>query len=166
VRRTLAPRGQTPLLDYWDRRDRISAISCITLSPLLGRPGLYLELLPLNKTAHGEEVAAFLAALRRELRGRFTVVWDRSKIHRRSKVVKAWLAEHPEVVVEDFPGYAPTLNADEWVWSGTKYGRLSNLAAWDSEELWDHIVMALIDRKFQPGMLNAFLGEAGVPVAA
>src|SRR4051812_4988388 len=30
VRRTLAPRGQTPVLDAWDRRDRWSAISCIT----------------------------------------------------------------------------------------------------------------------------------------
>ena len=39
---------------------------------------------------------SFLARLRRELRGPFTVVWDRSKIHSRSKVVKAWLARHPE----------------------------------------------------------------------
>src|SRR5262249_43402792 len=46
VRRTLAPRGQTPVLDAWDRRDRISAISCLTLSPQQGRPGLYFELLP------------------------------------------------------------------------------------------------------------------------
>ena len=166
VRRTLAPRGQTPVVDCWDRRDRISAISCITLSPLLGRPGLYFALLPVNQTVHGEEVVAFLKELRRELRGPFTVVWDRSKIHSKSKVVKAWLARHPEVVVEDFPGYAPMLNPDEWVWSWTKYGRLSNLAAWDAEELWDHIVMALIDLKFQPGMLNAFIEEAGIPVAA
>jgi transposase len=166
VRRSLAPRGQTPVLDCWDRRDRISAISCISLSPLLGRPGLYFELLPLNETVHGEQMVAFLEQLRRELGGPFTVVWDRSKIHSRSKAVKAWLAEHSEVVVEDFPGYAPTLNPDEWVWSWTKYGRLSNLAAWDADELWDHIIMALIELKFQPGMLNAFLAAAGVPVAA
>jgi transposase len=166
VRRTLAPRGRTPVLDCWDRRDRISAISCITLSPVLGRPGLYFELLPVNQTAHGEEVVAFLGALRRQLRGPFTVVWDRSNIHSKSKVVKAWLARHPEVMVEDFPGYAPELNPDEWVWGWTKYGRLSNLAAWDAEELWDHIVMALVDLKFQPRMLNAFLAEADVPVAA
>jgi transposase len=165
VRRTLAPRGQTPVLDCWDRRDRISVISCITLSPVAGRPGLYFELLPLNETAHGGEVVAFLAALRRQLRGPFTVVWDRSNIHSKAKVVKAWLTEHPEVV-EDFPGYAPELNPDEWVWSWTKYGRLSNLAAWDADELWDHIVMELIDLKFQPRMLNAFLEEAGLPMAA
>jgi transposase len=166
VRRTLAPRGQTPVLDCWDRRDRISVISCITLSPGVGRPGLYFELLPVNHNAHAEEVVAFLGALRRQLRGPFTVVWDRSKIHSRSKAVKAWLLKHSEVVVEDFPGYAPTLNPDEWVWSWTKYGRLCNLAAWDADELWDHIVMALIDLKFQPKILNGFVAEAGVPVAA
>jgi transposase len=166
VRRSLAPRGQAPILDCWDRRDRIAAISGITLSPRLGRPGLYFELLPVNATVHGEEVVAFLEQLRRQLRGPFTVIWDRSKIHSRSKVVKAWLAKHTEVMVEDFPGYAPTLNPDEWVWSWTKYGRLSNLAAWDADELWEHVIMALIDLKFRPRMLNAFLSAAGIPIAA
>jgi transposase len=166
VRRTLAPRGQTPVLSCWDRRDRLSAISCITLSPWQGRPGLYFELLPVNRTVHGEEVVAFLKDLRRQLRGPFTVVWDRHIIHSRARVVKAFLAENPDIVVEDFPGYVPDLNPDEWVWGWTKYGRLSNLAAWNVEELWDHIVMALIDLKFQPRMLNAFIQEAGIPVAA
>lgn len=166
VRRTLALSGQTPVLECWDRRDRISAISCITLSPLEGRPGLYFELLPVNRTVHAEEAVVFLKALKWQLRGPFIVVWDRHVIHSRSRLVKAFLRGHPEIVVEDFPGYMPDLNPDERVWDWTKYGRLSNLAAWDTEELWDHIVMALIDLKFQPRMLNAFIKEAGLPVAA
>ena len=127
---------------------------------------MYFELLPANKTVHGEDVVAFLKELRCQLRGGFTVVWDRSNIHSRSKVVKAWLARHPEVVVEDFPGYAPDLNPDEWVWGWAKYGRLSNLAAGNTDELWDHIIMAFIDLKFQPRLLNAFIEEAGLPMAA
>jgi hypothetical protein len=95
VRRTLAPRGQTPGLDAWDRRDRISAIRCISLSPWEGRPGLYFELLPVNKTVHADEVVAFLKDLRRQWRGPFTVVWDRHGIHSKSRLVKAFLAEHP-----------------------------------------------------------------------
>ncbi len=166
VRRTLAPRGRTPVLDCWDRRDRISAVSCITLSPWEGRPGLYFELLPVNRTAHAEEVVAFLKELRRRLRGPFTVVWDRHGIHGKSRLVRAFLAEHSEVVAEDFPGYMPDLNPDESVWGWTKYGRLSNLAAWDAAELGDHIVEALIDLKFQPRRLRAFIKYAGIPVAA
>jgi|SRR5262245_156305 len=166
VRRTLAPRGKTPVLECWDRRDRISAISCITLSPWRGHPGLSFELLPLNRTVHAEEVVAFLKELRRQLRGGFTVVWDRHGIHSKSRLVKAFLAEHPEVVAEDFPGYMPDLNPDEWVWGWTKYGRLSNLAARDAEELEDHLVAALVDLKCWPHLLKSFVMRAGIPVAA
>ena len=76
------------------------------------------------------------------------------------------MGEHPEIVAEDFPGYMPDLNPDESVWGWTKYGRLSNLAAWNAEELWDHVVEALIDLKFQPQLLQAFIRHAEIPVAA
>ena len=163
VRRTLAPRGQTPVLDAWDRRDRWSAISCVTVSPVAGRPGLYFELLPHN--AHGEDVVAFLKDLHRRL-GPLTVVWDRNQIHGKSKAVKAWLAGHPGVVAEDFPGYVPDLNPDEGVWGWAKYGRLANLAANDKDELWEHIVEELITLKFRPDLLRGFLQQTGLPGVA
>jgi transposase len=165
VRRTFAPRGQTPVLEAWDRRDRISAISCITLSPLLARPGPYFALLPVNRNACAEDVVAFLGQLRRQLRGPFTVIWDRHKIHGKAKAVKQYLAEHPEIVAEDLPPYAPSLNPDEWVWNWVKYGRLSNLAAWDSNELWDWLVDALVDLKFRPDLLNSFIHDAELLLA-
>lgn len=166
VRRTLAPRGKTPILEAWDRRDRISAISCITLSPQLARPGLYFDLMPVNQTVHAEQVVEFLEKLRRQLRGPFTVIWDRHKIHSKAKAVKAYLAKHPEIVAEDLPAYAPEANPDEWVWNWTKYGRLSNLAAQDSDELWDWVVESLVDLKFRHDLLTAFLHDAELPIAA
>ena len=87
---------------------------------------------------------AFLKALRRQLRGPFTVVWDRHGIHNKSRLVQAFLAEHPEVVAEDFPGHVPDLNPDESVWGWTKYGHLSNLAAIHAAELRDYIIEALV----------------------
>jgi hypothetical protein len=36
---------------------------------------------------------------------------------------------------------------------------LSILAAWDTDELWDHIVNALCDLKFQPQLLHAFINN-------
>jgi transposase len=160
VRRTLAPRGKTPVLNAWDRRDKWSAISCISLSPVAGRPGLYFDLLPHN--VHGEDVVTFLAELHRRL-GRITVVWDRNQIHSKSKAVKAWLARHPGVVVENFPGYVPDLNPDEGIWGWTKYGRLANLAANDKDELWDHVMDELVEVKFRPDLLRGFLRQAGLP---
>jgi hypothetical protein len=160
VRRTLAPRGKTPVLKAWDRRDRLSAISCVTLSPVAGRPGLYFDLLDHN--IHGEDVVTFLAELHRRL-GPITVVWDRNQIHSRAKVVKAWLAAHPDVVAEDFPGYVPDLNPDEGVWGWAKYGRLANLAADSTDELWDWVVEELVEVKHRPDLLSGFVRQTGLP---
>jgi transposase len=165
VRRTFAPRGETPVLEAWDRRDRLSALSCVTLSPVLARPGLYFRLLPVNQTVHAEQVVEFLGTLRGQLRGPFTVVWDRHGIHSKSRLVKEYLAGHPEIVAEDLPPYAPSLNPDEWVWSWAKYGRLSNLAAQDSDELWDWVVDALVELKFRPDLLSSFLHDAELLLA-
>ena len=160
VRRTFAPRGRTPVLRAWDRRDRLSAISCITLSPATARPGLYFQVLDHN--AHGEDTVAFLADLHRRL-GRLTVVWDRSNIHSRSKAVKAWLEKHPDVSAEDFPGYVPDLNPDEGVWAWAKYGRLANLAADDTDELRDWVVNELVEAKHRPDLLHGFVRQTGLP---
>jgi transposase len=160
VRRTLAPRGKTPVLAAWDRRDRWSAISCITLSPVAGRPGLYFDLLGHN--IRGPDVVGFLAELHRRL-GPLTAVWDRNQIHSKSKVVKAWLANHPGVVAEDFPGYVPDLNPDEGVWGWAKYGRLANLAAADTDELWDRVVEELVEVKHCPDLLRGFIRQTELP---
>jgi transposase len=164
VRRTMAPRGQTPILDCSDKHDRISVISAITLSPRAQRVGLHFMLLGKDENFHGEEVVLFLQQLKGEVGGPWTIVWDRGKIHSRAKVVKAWLARHPSVVVEDFPAHAPNTNPDEDVWSWTKYGQLCNLAPSDVAELRQHIVDALIALKNQPQLLISFILHARVPL--
>src|SRR6266852_3839379 len=133
VRRTLAPRGRTPVLDAWDRRDRLSAISCITVSPRRHRLNLYFQLLAKNANVHGDDVVAYLA-------------------------------EHPEIVAEDFPGYTPELNPDEHVWGWTKYGRLANLAAMNTDALWDAVVEQLIELKYRPRLLNSFIKKTKLPL--
>jgi len=160
VRRTFAPRGQTPVLAAWDRRDRLSAISAITVSPVAARPNLFFEVF--DHTVHAEQVVAFLADLHRRL-GSLTVVWDRGAIHDKAGVVRAWLATHPGVATEKLPGYAPDLNPDEGVWGRTKYGRLANLAADDTGELWDRVTDELIDVKFSPDPLKGFIRQTQLP---
>lgn len=164
VRRTLAKRGQTPVLDAWDRRDRISAISSITVSPKRHRLNLHFRLLPDNANVHGEDVVEYLRQLRAALPGPMTLLWDRNQIHSRSKAVKEYLAERPDIVVEDFPAYAPELDPDEGVWGWVKYGRLSNLAAEDTDVLRDHLIDLLVDLKFEPGLLASFIEETNLPL--
>ncbi len=164
VRRTWAPRGQTPIMDAWDRRDRISAISSITVSPVSRRLNLYFDLLPKNQNAHAEDTIAYLQHLRTRLRGPMTVLWDGSRIHDRSLLVRAFLAEHPEIVTERLPAYAPELNPDELVWSWTKYGRLSNLAAQNTDWLFDHVIEALYYLRQHPEYLASFIAHTKLPL--
>ena len=163
VRRTLAPRGQRVILPCSAAHDRVSTISCVTLSPQARHVGLYFGRW-INHNVHGEEVVEFLNYLTQQLPGEWTVVWDRNNIHSKSKVVKVWLARHPNVVVEDFPPYAPDANPDEWVWSWAKYGELCNLCPSDVEHLYDAVWRALENLKHQPCLLASFVLDTGVPL--
>ena len=164
VRRTLAPRGKTPTLKARDRHDRISAISAVTVSPRRRRLGLYFRLLPDDANAHGEDTVASLKQLRRHIPGPVTILWDRSNIHDRSKVVRAYLAEHPEIVTEKLPGYAPEADPDESVWEHTKHGRLANFAPEDTAELRAVLVEEFERIHRKPELLRAFIRHAKVPV--
>jgi transposase len=164
VRRTWAPRGQGAVLDCWDRRDRLSAISCLTVSPQANRLNLYFQILANN--VHGEEVVAFLRELKRMVGGPLTVLWDRGPVHNKSGVVRAYLAEHPEIVTEDPPTYAPELNPDELVWSWSKYGRLPNLAADNTDQLAEQVIDELIYLKQHPDLLASFVDKTELKFAA
>lgn len=164
VRRTLAPRGHTPVLPAWQRHDRISAISCVTLGPQAEQPELYFALLPMGLHVEADDIVTFLRHLRQELPGPWVVVWDRHNIHSRSRLVKAWLAGEPEVVVEDFPAYAPALNPDEMVWGWLTYGRLANLTPVNVLELRDHLVRELEWAAFDGELLASCFNHAHLGV--
>jgi transposase len=164
VRRTLAPRGKTPIVRSWDRHDRISAISAVAVSPKRRRLGLYFRLLPDDANAHGEDTVDFLRQLRRHIPGPMTILWDRGNIHDRSKAVRAYLAGHPEVVTEKLPGYAPETNPDEMVWQHTKHGRLANFAPEDTAELRSVLVEEFERINRKPELLAAFIRHAEVPI--
>jgi transposase len=164
VRRTLAPRGQTPILRSWDRHDRISAISAVTVSPKRRRLGLYFHLLPDDENVHGEDTVAFLRQLRRHIPGEMTILWDRGNVHDRSKVVRTYLAKHPGVVTEPLPSYAPETNPDEGVWGHTKYGRLANFTPEDTVELRAVLVEEFGRLHRRPELLAAFIRHAEVPI--
>jgi transposase len=165
VRRTLAPRGQTPVLPAWERHDRISVISCVTLDLKADRPELYFALMPEGLNVCAEDTVAFLRELRRELPGPWTVVWDRHNIHSKARLVKQWLAGQLDVVLEDLPSYAPELNPDEMVWAWLKYGRLGNLAPGDVAELRDHVERELQWAAFDGELLAGLFNHAHLGIA-
>jgi transposase len=166
VRRTWAPRGSKPVLDCWDRRDRISAISALTVSPKASRLNLFFDLLPDNTNVRGEDTVQFLKQLKRHLGGPFTVLWDGSNVHSKSRVVRDYLAKDPEIVAVTLPAYAPDINPDEFVWGWTKYGRLGNLAAEDTDWLRDYVIEDLVHAQQSPELLTSFMQKSTLPLAA
>src|SRR5271169_3566364 len=119
-----------------------------------------------NKNAKAIDVVRFLRHLKQQLGGPFTVLWDGSNTHSRARGVKAYLAKHPEIVAETLPSYAPELNPDEGVWGWTKYGRLANLAASNTEDLRQRIHQEFAVLKKNRHLLNSFVQEADLCSAA
>jgi transposase len=160
VRRTWAPRGQTPLLRQWDRRDRLSAISALTVAPRRRRFGLYWALYRHN--TRSPEVLRLLQLLRRHLPHGFTLLWDRGRPHRATRVA-TWLARYVETIcVEWLPPYAPDLNPAEHIWSHAKHGDLANFAPADLDDLEGTVVTSLARTRAQRWLLTAFFHGAGL----
>ena len=112
VRRTWAPKGQTPILRSYDRRDRLSAISAVTVSPQRPRLSLSFDILDHNVMA--DDFEAFVDHLLRRVRRPIILVLDRYSVHR--SAAKRLRTRHcKRVEIEWLPAYAPQLNPDEQV---------------------------------------------------
>lgn len=149
VRRTWAPRGQTPLVCHWQRRDKVSAISALSVSPKRAHIGLYWQLRQTN--IRQAEACGFLRHLLRHLRGHVIVIWDNSKVHK-GEVVRQFCGRFSRLHLERFPAYAPELNPDEEVWDHLK-GALANGCPDDLAELLADLGVALADlRQCQPAL--------------
>ncbi|MGH9830363.1 MAG: transposase, partial [Blastocatellia bacterium] len=95
--RTWAPEGQTPIHRHRQgRRDKISVISGISLSPQRHQLGLYYLLFFDN--IGQEEVRVFLRELLRHLRGPVIVLLDNSSTHQGEPLQKL-LRKHPRLLI-------------------------------------------------------------------
>jgi transposase len=155
VRRSLAPRGQTPILTVsGGHRQKVSCIGGLSLSPRAQRFGLYFQTHPYQHiNNHG--VAAFLRDLLRHLRGRVIVVWDNGPMHK-GEPIRRVLARYPRLQIEWLPPYAPELNPVEALWNHIKYGQLANFTPADVETLDTAVTDWLINAKFDPNRLRSF----------
>lgn len=163
VRRTWAPRGQTPVLRQRTRSHRkISAIGGISISPHRRRLGWYLHF-HRDDSIRQEQVIAFLRHLLRHLRGPVIVVWDRLGAHRGAQV-RAYAAAQPRLRLELLPAYAPELNPNEYGWSHLKYGTLANFCPHDLDELEAGVFVAAVGAQSQQALLRSFVHATELPI--
>ena len=159
VIKTWAPRGQTPVHRHRYRRDKISVISGISVSPRRHRLGLYYQLYFQN--IGQEEVCVFLRHLLRHLRGPVIVLLDNSQTHKGEPLHQLWM-QHPRLHIEHFPSYAPELNPDEGVWSLAKR-ELANGRPNDVQELMDDLIRSIERTRRSPARLRGCILQSALP---
>jgi transposase len=165
VRRTLAPRGRTPILERYGRhRDKVSVIAALTVSPVRLHVGLYFSTDPDNYLTNAG-VADFLRSALRQLRGRVIAVWDRGSNHK-GEPIRNLLRRFPRLSIEWLPAYAPELNPVELVWAYLKYGRMANFVPTGLGHLEDEVVDHLINTRIDPALLRSLWDGSELPFPA
>ena len=109
---------------------------------------------------NAQKLLVGLEQMRRSINKPFVLIWDRSRAHR-AKCVQAYLAAHPEIVVEFLPGYAPELNPEEYCHGNIKQ-RLKNALPDSVGQIraWLNQGFARVRRR--PDLLLAFFHHAGL----
>jgi transposase len=157
--RTWAPRGETPIQHAWDRRDRLSVIAAISVSPISHRLGLHDRIHRTN--IRGPLMDEFLKSLHRQLRRQIILVWDRLGAHRSSRAHLerthgSWFQ------FEWLPAYAPELDPVEQCWNHAKCTDLANLVPNDIDDLHQAVAHSLENQRRNPDLLRSYFNFAGL----
>jgi transposase len=135
LKRTWAPRGETPILCQVTRSYRkVSAMGSIAISPKGRRRRVFFRLLE-NQNFTSDTCIAFVEQLKQNIKGQICLIWDRLRAHK-SKKMESYLAKQTRVKVHYFPAYAPELNPVEYMWSYLKGTSMSNKVCFDINELF------------------------------
>jgi transposase len=163
VRRTYAPRGETPVYRVAGPHPRISVIAGLAVRPKTGRARLEYGLLGDNLNFRWPTVLEFVRRLRARVGRPLTVVWDQIPIHT-CDALKERLREVPGVVAEPLPAYAPELNPADGVWRYIKFSRLPNFAPPDLAALREAVSRELEHVRCRPELLRGFVRYTRLPI--
>lgn len=161
MRRTWAPKGQTPVLVVPFNWKRLSAMASLITTPSARRVGLCLRLRAGSiKQPH---VIEYLRALKRHLRGRKAVLlWDRLPAHRGEQVQAYVHRQTSWLTTEYLPPYAPELNPVEYFWSHLSGTDLANYIGEDLKAVRKRVRSATCRVRHRPDLGRAFLRHSGL----
>lgn len=162
VRRTWAPRGQTPVLIHrfraWKNLSVIGALAYATTRPKRSR--VFLMTHP--GAVRSPQVVRFLKHLRRHLSGRVIVLWDGLHAHR-SLETRAYLeANRSWLTVHRLPAYAPELNPVEALWAWCKGTFAANLCPESLDPVRHQLRCGRRRLTRHPDRIQGFLHKAGL----
>ena len=161
VRRTLAPRGHTPILKHRAKhRDKVSLAAALSFTPDHSL-GLHFRTYP-KDYVNNVKAAEFLDALLQDVTGPVVVLWDRGNMHK-GDPIRALKEKYPRLHTEFLPPYAPQLNPVELLWCFLKYGKLANFAPRDIAHLEERLVEHLLFAQTNQRLLASFWHWSQLP---
>jgi len=161
VRRTWAPRGETPVLIYAFNWKKLSVAVALAFRWDFRRSGLFFQTRP--GSYNDVTLIEFLNDLKREFRGRrITLVWDGLPSHKSGPMHTYLRAQRSWLTVERLPGYAPDLNPAELVWGNVKGRELANRCADNLGEVEHELRAGLCRVRRSPTLAFAFLRHTGL----
>lgn len=156
VRRTWAPRGQTPLFRHRTNSYRkVSVIAALAVSPARDRVQLFFRLHP-QENINAGKVLSFLKDLSRHFECPLSLLWDRFMPHR-ARCVQRYIALKKDWRLEFLPAYAPELNPTENVWCYLKTNSMANEAIFEDELLTNSVRRHGLALQRKQSLLRSFL---------
>jgi transposase len=126
VRKTWAPKGETPTITSSGSWKSLTMAGLLLFTPKGNRPKVYFRLQPGAMDKY--DFIDFLENIKQELHGKkLLLIWDGLPAHR-AKIVKDYLRSQASWLrVERYPAYAPELSPVELLWSLMKTKDLANV---------------------------------------
>jgi transposase len=153
---TWARRGKRPIFRRVTKERRaLSTAVALTLSGKIYKCHF-------DGSVKSENLINTLEHVQRHIPGKIILIWDRASIHL-SKATKAYLQEHPEILIEELPAYAPQLNPEEYCHGNVKQ-RLKNARPASKEEIRFMLDCGFARLRRRPDLLLGFFHAAGLSV--
>jgi len=160
VRRTWAPRGETPVLIHAFNWKKLSVSAVLGYRWDGRRCRLWFQTRP--GSYNDERLIAFLRELKRHLRGQKAIlVWDGLPAHKSRKMKQYLESQNGWLNVEMLPGYSPDLNPVEDLWGNLKGQELANRCV-DGLGQAEQSVCHGMQRVRQSALPFSFLHHAGL----
>jgi transposase len=115
-----------------------------------------------GKPMNSDCVIMALEHIGRLIKGKWILIWDRARIHRSGKI-QEYLAQHPEIIVEWLPPYAPEINPEEYCHGNVKE-HLKSATPETREELRAMVDSGFARLRKRPDLILGFIHHAGLSV--
>jgi len=161
VRRTWAPRGETPVLTHPFNWQRLSVAVALAFRWDGRHPRLFFQ--TRRGTYRTDSLIAFLRHLRRHFRRqRVILLWDGLPGHKSAAMLAHLVSQRHWLTAERLPGYAPDLNPVESIFGNVKGRELANHCGPELATLAQALRTGLGRVRRRPHLAHAFVHHAGL----